>query len=367
MAAKLAAGLRKPNRQSVVLPSAVVPMIHPLKVGSLPGIGHSTAALLQSAGIEKVSDVVSRLVGMRAGATGSTMGGCSLFDPNDRSSLAAACKALRLGEGTFAQRQAILLSRLCCGRDDSQVVPMEPPKQLSDEDSFRRIDSSAALLAKIRELCTGVLSRLMQDGRTPMHLRLQVLRNGRNRVSRSVRVPAKALACLQAPAPSSSGSIDAVSAEKHAPVPPVAGPFGSIPPVAPVPGRAPPWATGSKAVPPRESVDSLAKGCWVLLCQLVPEVARRNLSFERAHQMLSAGASAKREAPIEPPIIVLNVGLTEFKREPGHREDGSPDDEGASPGKKRRKMNSMEEWISQRHRKDAEGRLLTSEGAGRQA
>jgi len=61
-----------------------------------------------------------------------------------------------------------------------------------------------------------------------------------------------------------------------------AGPYGTIKPVAPTGSGLPAWASGAKPVPGSVAVIALARACWVMLCHLVPELARRSITFDAA-------------------------------------------------------------------------------------
>jgi len=102
----------------------------------------------------------------------------------------ALARVLGLGTGGSAGRQALLVAHVCHGIDTSPVIQLTPPKQITDEDSFRKLDTPADMRSKLECLCAGVLSRLIEDGRTPRLLRLQVMRGERIRKSKSCAVPA---------------------------------------------------------------------------------------------------------------------------------------------------------------------------------
>ncbi len=73
--AKLAAGLAKPDGLVVLPPDRVVPVLHPLDVGALSGVGEKTRDRLHRVGLRTVGDVahtpmpvLQRVVGTAAGA-----------------------------------------------------------------------------------------------------------------------------------------------------------------------------------------------------------------------------------------------------------------------------------------------------------
>ena len=57
MGAKLVGGLHKPNDQTSILPSALLPFLRPLPIRSLPGVGHHLEAVLKGVGVERVEQM----------------------------------------------------------------------------------------------------------------------------------------------------------------------------------------------------------------------------------------------------------------------------------------------------------------------
>jgi DNA polymerase-4 len=131
--AKLASATAKPDGLLVVLSNELLAFLHPLPVTSLWGVGERTYELLERLGVRTVADLVAvppRVLG-RA-----------------------------LGEG-----QARHLAELAIGRDDRPVVPYEPPKQVSHEETFERdIDAEDDVLREFLRLAFRVAARLREDG-----------------------------------------------------------------------------------------------------------------------------------------------------------------------------------------------------------
>jgi len=131
--AKLASATAKPDGLLVVLSNELLAFLHPLPVTSLWGVGERTYELLERLGVRTVADLAAvppRVLG-RA-----------------------------LGEG-----QAEHLAELAIGRDDRPVVPYEPPKQVSHEETFERdIDAEDDVLREFLRLAFRVAARLREDG-----------------------------------------------------------------------------------------------------------------------------------------------------------------------------------------------------------
>lgn len=57
LGAKLVGGLHKPNDQTSILPSALLPFLRPLPIRSLPGVGHHMEGVLKGVGVERVEQM----------------------------------------------------------------------------------------------------------------------------------------------------------------------------------------------------------------------------------------------------------------------------------------------------------------------
>lgn len=131
--AKLASTRAKPDGLVVVRAGEVGSFLDPLPVRMLWGAG------------ERVTEVLSRL-GVR------TVGELRRVP---RTVLARA-----LGDGLAAH-----LSGLAVGRDDRPVVPYEPPKSMSHEETFDHdLDGDEALLRRTLALSRRVAARLREEG-----------------------------------------------------------------------------------------------------------------------------------------------------------------------------------------------------------
>jgi nucleotidyltransferase/DNA polymerase involved in DNA repair len=185
LGAKVASGLHKPDDQTTLVPERVAALLAPRSVWDLPGVGYATFKKLTAAHIRTVADLVK----FPAEAIAEVLAAAPAGGPDEAAADAAAAAAAAGGAGAGAgsssssshQHNLALAEtflRLARGVDPSPVKPSGPPLTLSEEDSFRRIDSWAAATAKLRELVTPFLGRVLADaarhGRRPQTLRLTV-------------------------------------------------------------------------------------------------------------------------------------------------------------------------------------------------
>lgn len=131
--AKLASDQAKPDGLLVVRRSGIATFLEPLPVGALWGVGEKTRDLLARLGVKTVGDL---------GRTPPTV------------------LERLLGDATAAH-----LSELARGIDDRQVVPYEPPKSISHEETFDHdLDDEEASLRELLALSGRVGARLREDG-----------------------------------------------------------------------------------------------------------------------------------------------------------------------------------------------------------
>jgi DNA polymerase IV len=131
--AKLASAAAKPDGILVVRADDVTAFLHPLPVEALWGVGERTHEVLGRLGV--------RTVGELAGVPGRVL---------DRA----------LGEGPARH-----LADLAEGCDDRPVIPYEPPKQVSHEETFDRdLDADDDVLRELLHLSFRVAARLRAEG-----------------------------------------------------------------------------------------------------------------------------------------------------------------------------------------------------------
>jgi DNA polymerase IV len=131
--AKLGSDAAKPDGVVVVAAEDVTSFLHPLPVDALWGVGERTHEILGRLGI--------RTIGELAGTAPSVL-------------------ERVLGEGTGRH-----LADLAEGRDDRPVIPYEPPKQVSHEETFDHdIDADDDVLRELLHLSFRVAGRLRADG-----------------------------------------------------------------------------------------------------------------------------------------------------------------------------------------------------------
>jgi DNA polymerase-4 len=131
--AKLGSAQAKPDGLLVVPADGIVPFLHPLPVTALWGVGERTHEVLSRLGVRTIGEL-ARIP----------------FRVLERS----------LGEGSARH-----LSHLADGRDDRPVVPYEPPKQVSHEETFDRdIDARDDIRRELLRLSFRVAARLRKEG-----------------------------------------------------------------------------------------------------------------------------------------------------------------------------------------------------------
>ena len=130
--AKLASGRAKPDGLLVV-PADVTSFLHPLSVETLWGVGEKTSEALSRLGIRSVGEL--------------------------------AATSVRVLERALGQQHAAHLSALARGEDDRVVVPYEPPKQVSHEETYERdLDDEEGILRELLRLSFRVAARLRAEG-----------------------------------------------------------------------------------------------------------------------------------------------------------------------------------------------------------
>jgi DNA polymerase-4 len=131
--AKLASDLCKPDGMLVVPADGVLAFLEPLPVGRLWGVGERTDEVLAKLAVRTIGDLATT---------------------------PEPILARLLGE-----QQARHLSALSHGIDDRDVVPYEPPKSVSHEETFETdVDDDETLLRELLALTGRVASRLRADG-----------------------------------------------------------------------------------------------------------------------------------------------------------------------------------------------------------
>jgi DNA polymerase-4 len=131
--AKLASVRSKPDGMLVVSAAEVAGFLHPLPVGALWGIGEKTAETLGRLGIRTVGEL--------------------------------ARTPVAIVERVLGDAQARTLLELSWGRDERSVVPFEPPKSVSHEETYPRdLDDEREILREVLALSHRVGSRLRAEG-----------------------------------------------------------------------------------------------------------------------------------------------------------------------------------------------------------
>jgi DNA polymerase IV len=131
--AKLGSAQAKPDGLVVVPAAGATAFLHPLPVTALWGVGGKTHEVLERLGV--------RTVGELAGLPHRVL---------ERA----------LGEGPARH-----LHDLAAGRDDRRVVPYEPPKQVSHEETFDHdLDAPETINRELLRLSFRVASRLRKEG-----------------------------------------------------------------------------------------------------------------------------------------------------------------------------------------------------------
>jgi DNA polymerase-4 len=127
--AKLASAAAKPDGVVVVRATAIREFLDPLPVGDLWGVGEQTGIALDRLGVKTIADLLALPDGVLARA---------------------------LGPGPAAT-----LATLARGIDDRAVVPHEPAKQVSAEETFDRdLDATADIHRELLRLAERVATRL---------------------------------------------------------------------------------------------------------------------------------------------------------------------------------------------------------------
>jgi DNA polymerase-4 len=131
--AKMASAAAKPDGVVVVVAHGVVGFLHPLPVRALWGVGERTHEVLERLGVRTVGEL-------------ATVPG-------------------RVLERTLGEAHARYLAALASGRDERTVVPYEPPKQVSHEETFDRdIDAEDDVMRELLRLAFRVAARLRTEG-----------------------------------------------------------------------------------------------------------------------------------------------------------------------------------------------------------
>jgi DNA polymerase IV len=131
--AKLASTRAKPDGVLVVRDGEALSFLHPLPVTALWGVGERTHEVLERLGVRTVGEL---------------------------DALPEAVLERVLGEGPARH-----LSELAAGLDERPVVPYEPPKQVSHEETFDRdVDAEGEVLRELLRLAFRVASRLRKEG-----------------------------------------------------------------------------------------------------------------------------------------------------------------------------------------------------------
>jgi DNA polymerase-4 len=131
--AKMASAAAKPDGVVVVVAHGVVGFLHPLPVRALWGVGERTHEVLERLGVRTVGEL-------------ATVPG-------------------RVLQRTLGEAHARHLAALASGRDERTVVPYEPPKQVSHEETFDRdIDAEDDVMRELLRLAFRVAARLRTEG-----------------------------------------------------------------------------------------------------------------------------------------------------------------------------------------------------------
>ena len=131
--AKLGSAQAKPDGLVVVPAAGATAFLHPLPVTALWGVGGKTHEVLERLGV--------RTVGELAGLP------------------------YRVLERALGEGPARHLHDLAAGRDDRRVVPYEPPKQVSHEETFDHdLDAPERINRELLRLSFRVASRLRKEG-----------------------------------------------------------------------------------------------------------------------------------------------------------------------------------------------------------
>jgi DNA polymerase IV len=131
--AKLASEEAKPDGVMVVTADRVPAFLHGLPVTALWGVGEKTHETLERLGVRTVGELDAL--------------------------------PLRVLERTLGEGPARHLAALAAGRDDRRVVPYEPPKSVSHEETFELdLDADGDIRRELLRLAFRVAVRLRSDG-----------------------------------------------------------------------------------------------------------------------------------------------------------------------------------------------------------
>ena len=159
LVAKLASRTAKPDGLVVVRAGEVDAFLDPLPVRALWGVGEKTAEVLGRLGVRTVGD----LGRTPAGVLGRLMG----------------------------EQHARDLRDLAQGVDEREVVPYEPPKSVSHEETFDRdLDDPRELKRELLSLSQRVAARLREDGFRARTIGLKIRLANFTTLTRSRTLPA---------------------------------------------------------------------------------------------------------------------------------------------------------------------------------
>ncbi|HJV04013.1 MAG TPA: DNA polymerase IV [Actinomycetota bacterium] len=131
--AKVASARAKPDGLLVVRKEEVGSFLRPLPVSALWGVGERTHEVLERLGVRTVGELGE--------------------------------VPIRVLERVLGEASARHLAELAGGRDDRAVIPYEPPKSLSHEETFDRdLDADPDVLRELLRLSFRVASRLRAEG-----------------------------------------------------------------------------------------------------------------------------------------------------------------------------------------------------------
>jgi DNA polymerase-4 len=131
--AKLASAQAKPDGVVVVPAAEASAFLHPLPVAALWGVGDKTHEVLERLGVRTVGELAEL--------------------------------PLRVLERALGEGPARHLHDLAAGRDERAVVPYEPPKQVSHEETFDQdLDAPERINRELLRLSFRVASRLRNEG-----------------------------------------------------------------------------------------------------------------------------------------------------------------------------------------------------------
>jgi DNA polymerase-4 len=158
LVAKIASQAAKPDGVVVVPDDGVTAFLEPLPVERLWGVGEKTLELLHRIGVRTIADL-------------------------------AATSVPVLGR-LLGDRAASGLRDLARGIDERDVVPYQPPKQVSNEETFERdLDDDAEILRELLALAHKVGGRLREDGYRARTVVLKVRSSTFTTVTRSRTLP----------------------------------------------------------------------------------------------------------------------------------------------------------------------------------